>query len=213
MTTRCSHKVPLESPCAQCTAEGMAAQPIAGEHLVKVTLEESEYYPDHPPRTESPTFRQTKRDGKKRGMRCAISGQLVGLEYHHIFCEEADMLAVCWQTMKGIGTGEITELPVLDLVTDQPTGEMAPATHFLCYWLVKIAAARGFDWAAFDPEKPDTFVDALENMLVLNEKYHRAKNHGIHMKTFPTYVMQALPRKQGFVYTADELPASTHPTA
>ncbi len=117
---RCSHSVPLEHPCSKCTAEGLANLPkIAGEHLVKVTDVEVEYYPDHAPRVESATFRHTKAEGHKAGLRCAISGQ-PNPEYHHIFCEEADMAAVDWVAVKAIATGEITEIPVLDLVTDQP---------------------------------------------------------------------------------------------
>lgn len=75
--TRCSHNVPLEHKCDKCTAEGLANLPaVAGEHLVHVTDVEFEYYPDHAePRTESPTFRHTKAEGHKAGLRCAISGQ------------------------------------------------------------------------------------------------------------------------------------------
>ena len=212
MTTRCSHKVPLESPCAQCAAEGMAAQPIAGEHLVKSTDVEAEYYPDHPPRTESATFRHTKAEGHKAGLRCAVSGQ-PNPEYHHIWCEEADMGAVDWVTVKAIATGEITEIPVLDLITDQPTGETFPVEQSAIWMICKITAARGFDWASFDPSLPETFVDSPQNMLPLHMKFHRSPTHGIHHRSFPTFVFQGYPRKAGFVFTADELPVSTHQTA
>ncbi len=57
--TRCSHDVALEQRCEKCTAEGLAGLPkIAGEHAVRVTDVEIEYYPDHPPRTESATMRE-----------------------------------------------------------------------------------------------------------------------------------------------------------
>lgn len=182
---------------------------ILHEHLVKSTIIEAEYYPDHSaPRTESATFRHTKAAGHKAGLRCAISGQPAGVEYHHVFCEWADADAVCWETVKGIATGQITKLPVLDLHTDQPTGEMAPVAGFMIYLLVHLAAARGFDWAAFDPAKPETFIDSPQNMLVLHEKFHRAKGHGVHMRTGPTFLFQAFPRKIGFVFTPDEAPAT-----
>lgn len=180
---------------------------VLHEHLVKSTIVESEYYPDHSaPRTESSTFRHTKAAGHKAGMRCAISGQPAGVEYHHVFCEWADADAVCWKTVKGIATGEITELPVLGLDTDLPTTEMAPVEGFLIYWIAKLAAARGFDWTAFDPAMPEQFIDSPQNMLVLHEKFHRAPSHGIHMRTAPTFLFQAFPRKEHFIFTLDEAP-------
>jgi hypothetical protein len=177
---------------------------IPHEHLVKVTDVEMEYYPDHPPRTESATFRHTKAAGHKVGLRCAISGQ-PNPEYHHIWCEEADMAAVDWVAVKAIATGEITEIPVLDPITDQPTGETFPAEQSAVWMICKITEARGFDWHAFDPGKPETFVDSMQNMLPLAEKFHRSSTHGIHHRSLPTFVFQAYPRKAGFVFTPDEI--------
>lgn len=176
---------------------------------MKSTIIEDEYFPDHPPRTESAIFRHTKAEGHKAGLRCAISGHQDGVEYHHVFCEWADADAVCWHTVKGIATGEVTELPILDLSTDQPTEKMAPVEGFLIYSIIKITEARGFDWRAFDPDKPEQFIDSPQNMLVLHEKFHRAKDHGIHMRTGPTFMFQAFPRKDGFVFTPDEMAGYT----
>jgi len=200
--TRCSHSVPLEHTCDQCMTEGLK---IAGEHLVKVTDVELEYYPDHAaPRGESATFRHTKAAGHKAGLRCAISGQPAP-EYHHLFCEWADADAVDWVIVKAIAVGEITEIPVLDPITDQPTGETFPAEESGIWMICKLTEARGFDWHAFDPAAPETFVDSPQNMLPLSAKFHRSPTHGIHHRSFPTFVFQGYPRKAGFVFSPDEI--------
>lgn len=205
--TRCSHEVPLEHKCDRCMAEGLANLPkIAGEHAVRVTDVEIEYYPDHPPRTESATFRHTKAAGHKAGLRCAVSGQ-PSPEYHHLWCEWADADAVDWVAVKAIALGEITEIPVLDAVTDQPTGETFPAEQSAVWMICQIAALRGFDWEAFDPAKPETFIDSPQNMLPLSAKFHRSPTHGIHHRSFPTFVFQGYPRRAGFIFSPDEIPA------
>ncbi|MEI1276596.1 hypothetical protein V8G45_27485 [Klebsiella pneumoniae] len=204
--TRCSHDMPLEHPCEKCTAEGLATIPkIAGEHAVRVTDVEIEYYPDHAePRTESATFRHTKKEGHAAGLRCSISGQPAP-EYHHLFCEWADSDAVDWVAVRGIALGEIKEIPVLDPATDRPTKELYPVEESFIWLVCKLVELRGFDWQAFDPAKPETFVDAMVNMLPLSAKFHRSPTHGIHHRSFPTFVFQAFPRKAGFVFTPDEL--------
>jgi len=164
----------------------------ANEHEFRATITEDVFYPAHPPRVETPTFRKTKHDGKAAGDVCAISGATHNLEYHHVFCESALTNAVDWDTVKRIGTGEITSVP-----------ELHPQT------IVMLAKLRGFDWAAFDPSMPETFVDSPQNMLVLHERFHRAPGHGIHHSSMPVFVFQAFPRKPGFVYMPDEL-ASRH---
>lgn len=180
------------------------AAAVAGEHEHHDAVEEVEFYPDHPPRTESATFRRTKAAGHAAKLPCAISGQVVGAEYHHLFCEWAFSGAVDWQKVKDIATGIVTVLPVLDLETDQPTDATFDAKHSLVWMICKLAEARGFDWQAFDPAKPELFVDSMENMLVLHAKFHRHKNHGIHERTFPTWIFQAFPRVPGFIFTPDE---------
>jgi hypothetical protein len=71
--------------------------------------------------------------------------------------------------------------------------------------ICKIAEARGFDWRAFDPAKPETFVDSPQNMLPLHMKFHRSTTHGIHHRSFPTFVFQGYPRKAGFIFSPDEI--------
>jgi hypothetical protein len=179
----------------------------AHEHEHHDVLTEEEFYPDHPPRTESHTFRETKRAGHAKRLPCAISGHTEGTEYHHLFCEWAFSGGVDWQSVKDIATGIKTVLPVLDLETDQPTDETFPAELSLVWMICKLAELRGFDWHAFDPTKPELFVDSMENMLVLHQKFHRGKQHGMHDRTFPTWIFQAFPRVSGFVFTPDELEA------
>ncbi len=174
------------------------------EHEVRRTIVEDEYYPAHDQRSESEIFRRTKAAGERAGLRCAVSGRADGLEYHHVFLEWADADGVDWATVKGVATGTILALPVLDAHTDMPSGESYPAEQSLIWVICRLAAARGFDWASFDPSKPETFVDSPANMLVLNEKFHRAKFHGIHAETFPVWVFQAWPRVAGFVISPDD---------
>lgn len=96
---------------------------------------------------------------------------------------------------------------MLDLETDQPTGATFSAKDSLLWALCKLAELRGFDWHALDSAKPETFVDSLQNMLVLHSKFHRHKNHGIHELSFPILIFLAFPRTPGFVLSAGELKA------
>ena len=175
------------------------------EHEDKRSLSEDVFYPDHDKRTESPTFIETKRKGHALGLRCAISGTKLDTEYHHAFCEWAFASGVDWHIVQGIALGEIKELPVLDLLTDQPTEEMAPVEGFLIYLICEYFKYKGFDWNAFDPEKPETLVDSIEAMIVLNKKFHRGKDHGVHNLTGPIHFFQAFPRKAGFIFSPDEM--------
>ncbi len=179
-----------------------------GEHEFKATIAEDVYYPDHT-RVTTPTFTHTKHAGKAAGDRCAISGQATGIEYHHMLCEDAFTDCIDWFTVRGVAVGEITQYPVLDPLTDLPTGEMYDVKHTLLWMLLQVSIARGFDWSAFDPAKPETFVDSAANMLVIHEKFHRAKGYGIHHETWPIWAMQGWPRAPGYVYSPDEL-ASRH---
>lgn len=178
----------------------------AHEHLFKASIVEETYYPDHT-RVATPTFMKTKRDGRKNGDVCAISGQPVGIEYHHLICEDAFTDGVDWVTVKAIATGELKVLPVLDLKTDLPTGETYPVEKSFIWVLLQITILRGFDWASFDPAVPETFVDSAANMLVLNEKFHRSAGYGVHHHTFPIWSFFAFPRVDGFVSNPDELAA------
>ncbi len=177
---------------------------ILHEHEKADRLAEDVFYPDHEPRTESETFRETKKAGHAAQIPCAISGHTEKTEYHHMFIEWAFSDAVDWQMVKKVALREVMDLPILDPVTDQPTGQTFPAHQSLMWVICKLAQLRGFDWEKFDPDHPEQFVDSMANMLVIHEKFHRHKDHGIHAMSFPEWIFQAWPRKKGFVFTPDE---------
>jgi hypothetical protein len=58
-----------------------------------------------------------------------------------------------------------------------------------------------FDWAGF--VTPSDFIDSRYNMMVLCEKHHRAKGHGIHLIPYPVWIMQKI-QQEGFVFSPDE---------
>lgn len=185
----------------------------SNEHEFRASIQEDVFYPDHAPRVETATFRATKAGGHARGDVCAISGHPDDIEYHHLFCEAAFTDAVDWSVMRGIGTGEITHLPMIDLDTGMPIHEVTvPVSELLIGMIVAITKWRGFDWATFDPAHPETFVDSRANMLPLNVKLHRHAGHGIHHLSLPIWIFQAFPRVPGFVYSTDEL-ANRHQAA
>ena len=184
------------------------AAPVAmpnGEHELKATYSVDVFYINEPePRTPSPVFQHMKRTADAAGTVCALSGQ-PNPQYHHVFCEYAARDQVKWDVVKGVALGTITTLPVLDPVTDQPTNATFPANQSLlfkmCQWL---EVCFGMDWNTLNPDDPISFVDSINNMLPLSEKFHIHKNHGIHLMPLPEYLLQVLPRKDGFVLTPDE---------
>lgn len=177
----------------------------ANEHEDRRALSEDVFYPDHPPRSESHTFRATKAAGHKLGLQCVLSGHTDKVEYHHGFVEWAFANAVDWHRLKAIATGQVRELPVLDIETGQPTDAMWPVERSLIYRICKFIEWNGFDWAAFDPDQPEVFVDGMAQMFPLHEKYHRGKGHGAHDLTFPIFIFQAFPHVPGYVFSPDEL--------
>ena len=40
--------------------------------------------------------------------------------------------------------------------------------------ICQVTALGGFDWQAFDPAKPETFIESSQNMLPLAAKFHRS---------------------------------------
>ncbi len=59
-----------------------------------------------------------------------------------------------------------------------------------------------FDWSKF--KEPSDFIDSEYNMMVLCEKHHRGKDHGIHLLPYPFWIMQEI-QKTEFIYSPDEL--------
>ena len=154
------------------------------EHEVTETLKETVYYPDHPPRTESEVFRQSKEQAKQEGLVCCVCGA-PNPELHHALVEWAFSGDVDWAEVKEIALGHRAMV-----------GNV-PMKQSLLYWLLQIVRLRGFDWAAFDPAHPETFVDSLAHMAPLCAEHHRASERGIHMGPFPLWVFQAFPKLQG----------------
>ena len=61
-----------------------------------------------------------------------------------------------------------------------------------------------FDWASFDPTKPETFIDSEYNAnLVLCKRHHVGKDHGIHLLTYPTWIYQ-LTKRAAEIFSPDE---------
>jgi hypothetical protein len=179
------------------------------EHELKATYTVDLFYIDEPePRKPTVVFERMKRAADKDGAVCAISGQ-PHPQYHHIFCEYAARDQIKWDVVKGVALGVITQLPVLDLVTDQPIpGQFFDAKKSLLWKLCKwCEVSFDMDWSTFDPTDPTSFVDSIHNMLPLNVKFHILKDHGIHLVPFPEFLLQALPRKDGFILTPDEVAA------
>jgi hypothetical protein len=168
------------------------------EHEKKATLSEDVFYPDHAARTESPTFRHTKRTMKESGeYRCAVCGTDEKIEDHHRFIEWAFADAIDWYWIKMVATGQC------DTVWSHTMQkEVKLSKLHVIYDFLKLTA--DFDWLKFEPSKPETFVDSPANMWPLCELHHRAANHGIHAESFPIWFAQAF-LKKGFIYSPDEM--------
>jgi hypothetical protein len=107
MTTRCAkHKSPwcVDPGHSKESREWYDALPctceVKGEHLVKETGGFAEYFPDHPPRTESALFRKTKKHYHDAGATCFICGTADNIEIHHVVIEWAFAGAVDWDKLK-----------------------------------------------------------------------------------------------------------------
>lgn len=153
------------------------------EHEQTETLHLEVFYPAHEPRTESSIFEETKRRGKSDGLVCCICG--AEPEYHHALVEWAFSEDVDWVLLKQIALFQVKEL------------KGVPVQKLLISLICQYLAFKGFDWASFDPSKSETFVDSLAQMLPLCALHHREKERGIHMTTFPFWILQAFPKKAG----------------
>ena len=64
-----------------------------------------------------------------------------------------------------------------------------------------------FDWGAFDPAHPETFIDSKWNAnMVLCKKHHTGPDHGIHRVDQPTFQAQIYLRDD-VPFSPDEVPA------
>jgi len=95
----------------------------------------------------------------------------------------------------------------LDLITDKPVPEQFfDAKESMLWKMCKfLEICFDMDWNTLDPSNPVLFVDSINNMLPLNEKFHIHRNHGIHLSPFPEWNLQCLPKKDGFILYEDEV--------
>ena len=168
---------------------------VEKEHEVTETLKETVYYPDHPPRTESETFRKAKEEEAKEGLVCCMCGA-PNPELHHALVEWALSDDVDWAEVKAVALGQRAMV-----------GKV-PMKQSMLYWLLQVVRLRGFHWEDFDPSQPETFVDSMAQMAPLCAEHHRAPERGIHMGPFPLWIFQAFPKKAG----AHEFSQETDPS-
>jgi hypothetical protein len=183
----------------------------AGEREIKSTIIDDTFDEIHT-RIDTTTFLATKRMLDAAGVRCCITGLSreeakefgENIEEHHTGLEYSLQFGVNWDTVKAVALGQITELPCLHPKTSLPLpGKTAPAKGFLFFWFLEWTKARGFDWNAFDPAKPETFVDSVQQMIPLITNVHTG-GHGVHRHSAPVWLFLMWPRKEGFIYFRDE---------
>jgi hypothetical protein len=119
------------------------------------------------------------------------------VESHHVMVEWAFSDAVDWEWIKGVALGTTKTMWSRTLKKEIPI----PPRHMIWIFLLW---TKGFDWANFDTSHPETFVDSVYNQLPLCEMHHRGRYHGIHMVTFPVWMVQGFIQKD-FVFSPDEL--------
>lgn len=61
-----------------------------------------------------------------------------------------------------------------------------------------------FPWSTF--KESTDFIDSEYNMMVLCEKHHRGKDHGIHVLPYPIWIMQR-DQRADFIFSPDEVKA------
>ena len=150
------------------------------DHVVHRTLQTSVHFPEHEPRTESATFRATK---------------------HHLVHV---LKTPCW-----IGGATIDDIKN-GLPEDHRCfgATQLEAHHDLAEW----AEWNGLDWRKVAADFPqlgihddESFRKAAESeggILILCDKHHRARFHGIHMTDYPTWKADRH-AKDGFEFIPD----------
>lgn len=173
---------------------------VKNEHEKRSTLIEDTFYPDHEPRTESALFRATKKNMKAEGIyQCAVCGDTENIESHHRFFEWAYQSAIDFAWIKAVALNQTDVMWSHKLQCIVPIPKKHPVWD-----LIKLA--QGFDWDAFDPTTPESFVDSEFNQWPLCELHHRGHGHGRHEESDPIWNVQAYLVK-GFIYSPDELRA------
>lgn len=157
-------------------------------HEQKETLSVDILIPGHAPRTESALFERTRKKLIAReGGRCWISGMTAEelghpLEAHHHPIERCFAEIVDWPRF----------------AEDCKAGKWGPY-------------AQAFDWHEFfdgaehgKPLDPYLFVDDMTvNGLLLGKDFHTKKDQGIHMTTYPDWIIQKY-AVEGYQFTPGE---------
>lgn len=108
-------------------------------HETRRTLAEDVFYPDHEPRTESPTFRASKRVMKAAGgYVCAVCGDDQAIESHHRFFEWAFSHAIDWKWIRGVALNQV------DTMFSHKLQRVVPIPRQHPIWDV-IKLTQGFD--------------------------------------------------------------------
>ncbi len=151
-------------------------------HEEKETLTVDVNIPGHEPRVATPLFHQTKQKLIEReGGRCWVCGRTAEesghpLEAHHHPIERSLANMIDWDRF--------------------------PADCRAGIWG---EYARGFDWSAFDPADPYTFVDDMTvNGELLCKAHHTGADEGKHMLPFPLWIAQRYGR-EGYRFSSLEI--------
>jgi hypothetical protein len=200
--TRCSHDLPLEQPCSQCTAEGL--RKITPAHTERETLAVAVNIPAHEERQTTALFERTRKQLIEReGGRCFISGMTADelgapLQAHHHPVERCFAEIIDWSAF----------------ATDCKAGRWG--THAQAFdWDAFFAGAKTMtvagetplhdDYTYLVPADPYLFVDDMTvNGLLLGAQYHTAKDVGIHMLPFPDWIAQKY-AVEGYQFTPTEV--------
>lgn len=151
-------------------------------HEEKETLAVDVLLPGHEPRVTTSLFTRTKKALEARdGARCAVCQRTAAeargpLESHHHPIERSLANLIDWPRFQA----------------DCVAGKWGP--H-----------AASFDWSAFSPADPYSFVDdQTVNGLLLCAAHHRGKDSGIHALPYPLFLAQAYGR-DGYQFTPQEV--------
>jgi hypothetical protein len=150
-------------------------------HEEKLTLAVEVNIPSHEDRKATPLFERTRKQLLKReGAVCWICGctaeEAGPLEAHHHPVERSLAEMVDWHLFRNLAERGLF-------------GE----------------AVKGFDWSAFDPKNPYTFVDDMTvNGVLLCKAHHTGKDEGIHDMPYPLWVVQKFGR-EGYKFSDVEI--------
>ncbi len=142
---------------------------VTAVHEEVETLAVEVNIPGHDPRTTTTLFRESKkkliaRAGVGRCHICGATAEESGhpLEAHHHPIERSLANMIDWKRVEA----------------DCKAGMWGEP-------------AALFDWASFDPAKPETFVDDMTvNGVLLCKEHHTGKDEGIHDMPFPLWIAQ-----------------------